>query len=144
MSAQPHSPPEGSRGESFCDSSSCWGLRLFLGLRLYQSSISASILTWPSCLCLWVSSLPVPSLTRTPQGHRSLDLGPTLTQNDLLSSQGPNLVTAAKTLFFSNILFIYLLLERGEGREKKRERNRTDCLSLAPNWGPGPHPRHVP
>ena len=43
---------------------------------------------------------------------------------------------------------IYLFLERGEGREKERERNmdvqekhQSDgCLSHAPNWGPGSRP----
>ena len=40
--------------------------------------------------------------------------------------------------------FIYLLLERKEGREKERERNIDQLPLLRPNWGPGPQPRHVP
>ena len=50
-------------------------------------------------------------------------------------------------LFFLNSRYFkkifYLILEKGEGREKERERN-IDRLPLAPNWGPGPQPRHVP
>ena len=41
--------------------------------------------------------------------------------------------------------FIYLFLERGEGREKRgRETSAYVCLSCAPNWEPGPQPRHMP
>ena len=40
--------------------------------------------------------------------------------------------------------FIYLFLERGEGRERGRETSMCGCLSRAPYWGPGPQPRHVP
>ena len=41
--------------------------------------------------------------------------------------------------------FIYLLLERGEMKEKERERNINVWLPLTcPFWGPGPQPRHVP
>ena len=48
--------------------------------------------------------------------------------------------------------FIYLFLEKGEGREKTREketsmckRNIIDRLPLhAPTQGPDPQPRHVP
>ena len=45
--------------------------------------------------------------------------------------------------------FIYLLLERGEEREKGRETSMCrsyviSCLSHAPNWGSGLQPRHVP
>ena len=43
--------------------------------------------------------------------------------------------------------FIYLFLERGEGRETERKRNivvwEIDYLSHTPNPGPGPQPRHV-
>ena len=43
----------------------------------------------------------------------------------------------------------YLFSEKGRegGREGERERGRETsigCLSHAPNWGPGPQPRHVP
>ena len=35
--------------------------------------------------------------------------------------------------------FIYLLLERGEGKEKEREKNINVWLLLSPPyWGPGP------
>ena len=48
---------------------------------------------------------------------------------------------------FWNFLFfkkIYLFLERGERREKERERN-IDWLPLThPNRRPGPKSRHVP
>ena len=43
--------------------------------------------------------------------------------------------------------FIYLALERGEGREKEREGNIDVWLPLTgpvPNWGPGPQPRGAP
>ena len=46
--------------------------------------------------------------------------------------------------------FIYLFLERGEGREKKGGTHQCvretsiSCLSHAPNWGPGLQLRHVP
>ena len=47
-------------------------------------------------------------------------------------------------------LRFYLFLERGERREKERERNirhvrdtLISCLSHASNWGPGLQPRHV-
>ena len=36
--------------------------------------------------------------------------------------------------------FIYLFLERGEGREKEMKRNIGKCC----DWGPGPQPRRVP
>ena len=39
--------------------------------------------------------------------------------------------------------FIYLFLERGEGREGGREKSICGCLSSAPYWGPGPQPRHA-
>ena len=40
---------------------------------------------------------------------------------------------------------IYLFLEREkEGRRKGRETSMCGCLSHAPNWAPGPQPRHVP
>ena len=39
--------------------------------------------------------------------------------------------------------FIYLFLERAEGRENETEGN-INQLPLAPNQGPGRHPRHVP
>ena len=51
-----------------------------------------------------------------------------------------------KLLFFSSFLKkIYLLLERGEGRETERERNINVWLLLA-SLSPGtcPQPRHVP
>ena len=39
---------------------------------------------------------------------------------------------------------VYLFLERGEGREKDRERNINAWLPIAyPNWGPVLQPRHV-
>ena len=40
--------------------------------------------------------------------------------------------------------FIYLFLDRGEGKEKERETSMCGCLLLAPYWGPGQQPRHVP
>ena len=46
--------------------------------------------------------------------------------------------------------FIYLFLERREGREREGEKHRCEretlisCLLHAPNWGPGPQPKHVP
>ena len=48
-------------------------------------------------------------------------------------------------LFFKKD-FTYLFLDRGEGREKERERNINVWLPLmhTPYWGPGLQPRHVP
>ena len=46
--------------------------------------------------------------------------------------------------------YLFTFRERGEGREKERERsvmcegNNDRCLSHGPNQGPGPQPRHVP
>ena len=48
--------------------------------------------------------------------------------------------------------FIYLFLDRGEGREKKGEKARETSmceryiyhLSHAPNWGASLQPRHAP
>ena len=54
---------------------------------------------------------------------------------------------------FKNIFiikdFIYLFLEKGKGREKKRDnimyKRNIDWLPLTcPNWEPGLQPRHVP
>ena len=47
-------------------------------------------------------------------------------------------------IFFSCQDFIYLVLERGEGREKGRETSMCGCLSCGPYWGPGLQPRRVP
>ena len=38
--------------------------------------------------------------------------------------------------------FIYLFLDRGEGKEK--EASMCSCLSCVPYWGPGAQLRHVP
>ena len=38
----------------------------------------------------------------------------------------------------------YLLIFRGEGRERGRETSMCCCLSCTPHWGPGPQPSHVP
>ena len=52
-------------------------------------------------------------------------------------------------LDFFKRYFIYLFLEREEGRKKGKQISvwldtLICCLSNAPNWGPGPQPRHVP
>ena len=52
--------------------------------------------------------------------------------------------TSVFFFFLKKILFIYLFLERGEGREKERETSMCGCFSHAPYWGPGPQPRDVP
>ena len=44
--------------------------------------------------------------------------------------------------FFFKI-FIYLFLERGEGRKRGRETSVCCCLLYNPYWGPGLQPRHV-
>ena len=51
---------------------------------------------------------------------------------------------AVTTDYFSFKDFIYLFLERGEGKERGREVSVCGCLSRAPYWGPGLQPRHVP
>ena len=43
-------------------------------------------------------------------------------------------------LFFKD--FIYLFLERGEGRERGRETSACSCFSWDPYWVPGLQPRH--
>ena len=40
--------------------------------------------------------------------------------------------------------FIYLFLERGEGKERGKETSMCCCFSSSLNWGPGLQPRHVP
>ena len=54
-------------------------------------------------------------------------------------------ITFHKIIFsFFFLDFIYLFLESREGREKERKETwRCGCLTHTPNWGPGPHPRHV-
>ena len=49
--------------------------------------------------------------------------------------------------WLNNFFLRVYLLDRGEGREKERERKETSmygCLSRAPYWEPGLQPRHVP
>ena len=45
-------------------------------------------------------------------------------------------------VFFKD--FIYLFSEGGEEREKEREKHLSVASLLAPYWGLGPQPRHVP
>ena len=46
-------------------------------------------------------------------------------------------------LFYED--FIYLFLERGEGKEKEgRETSVCGCFSCTPSWGPGLQPGHMP
>ena len=40
--------------------------------------------------------------------------------------------------------FIYLFLEREEGKEKRGRETSIDCLLHDANRGPSPQPRHVP
>ena len=47
-------------------------------------------------------------------------------------------------LFFIFKDFIYLILERGAGKERGRETSMCGCFLLAPYWGPGLQSRHVP
>ena len=58
--------------------------------------------------------------------------------------EGKLLAKERKDYLFIYLLFIIYLLERGEGREKERERNIYGCLSHIPNRGPNLQPRHVP
>ena len=50
----------------------------------------------------------------------------------------------SSNVFFFFKDFIYLFLDRGEGKERGREISMCGCLSHAPYWGSGPQPRHVP
>ena len=52
-------------------------------------------------------------------------------------------LSTSSLFYFFKKYFIYLFLERGEGKERGRE-SSIGCLSHAPNWGPGLQPRHVP
>ena len=45
-------------------------------------------------------------------------------------------------LFSQN--FIYLFLQRKEGRKERRKTSMCGYLLHLPYWGPGPQPRHVP
>ena len=45
---------------------------------------------------------------------------------------------------FLKICFIYFQREQKEKRKRGREISMCGCLSLAPYWGPGLQPRHVP
>ena len=67
------------------------------------------------------------------------------------SGDGQQLCDLLKRHFFSFFLnkdFVYLFLDRGEGKEKERKRHSTVWLPLACPliglWGPDPQPRHVP
>ena len=53
------------------------------------------------------------------------------------------LINKFQIIFFFFKDFIYLFLEREEGREKEKERY-IGCLLHAPHWGPGPQRRYVP
>ena len=53
----------------------------------------------------------------------------------------PKILTADKSIFLR--FYLFLFLERGEGRKKRRETWMCGCLSCATSWGPGPKPRHV-
>ena len=53
-----------------------------------------------------------------------------------------NIQSVQLQVFFKD--FIYLFLERGEGKEKERETSMCGCVSHAPYWGPGLQPRHGP
>ena len=46
--------------------------------------------------------------------------------------------------FFLFKYFIYLFLEKGEGREKEGEEHRSVASCTHPYWEPNPRPRHVP
>ena len=63
-------------------------------------------------------------------------------------TQDPRVIQKTKCsfsiLFYFVWDFIYLFLERAEGREKERERNIDVWLPLTwPPWGPGLQPRRV-
>ena len=50
-------------------------------------------------------------------------------------------------LFYISFIYFFKtsFLDRGQGREKERKRNRMcGCLSRVPYWEPGLQPRHVP
>ena len=64
-----------------------------------RTSASASVFTWPSSLCLCLSS-PYLFLIR----HLSLDFGPTLIQDDLISW---SLIAFAKTLIINKVILSY-------------------------------------
>ena len=42
------------------------------------------------------------------------------------------------------LIFYFLFLDRGKGRENERETSMCGCLSCTPYWRPGLQPRHVP
>ena len=82
--------------------------------------------------------------------------GPGLLRADCLRMPtGPQLVLGSSSglvpshsmgqSFFTIYLFIYLLLERGGGREKERERNGDSLPLLRPTHrGLNPQPGHAP
>ena len=73
-----------------------------------------------------------------------------LSKNIKCSYQSHIFSLSCGILFFLKKNFINLFLERGEGKEKEREKHQCPrntsigCLSHGPNWGPGPQLRHVP
>ena len=46
--------------------------------------------------------------------------------------------------FLKKILFIYLFLEREEGKERGTKTSMCGCLSCIPYWGLVPQPRNIP
>ena len=63
------------------------------------------------------------------------------------NSKMPSFLIECAQLFSTNLLsflfffFLFILSERGEGRERGREISMCGCPSRAPNWVPGPQPR---
>ena len=67
-------------------------------------------------------------------------------------SSGSDVFIPLKNLFclLKKRFHLFTFKEMGREGEIKEEKHRyvrdtsTGCLSHAPNWGPGPQPRHVP
>ena len=58
-------------------------------------------------------------------------------------SQPPMLPSWSNFFFYFIKDFIYLFLDRKEGRKTGRETSMCGCLSCTPYWGPGLQSRHV-
>ena len=87
--------------------------------------------------------VPKPSLHLSYSLVHSLDKSLILAELEIVHMSWTFWIHSFNNHFFFLKNFIYLFLERGEGRETRRETLMCGCLSSTPYWGPGLQPRHV-
>ena len=116
---------------------------MVMELSLLTSWVVSGILP-PNLLCQLGSSVGTLRRYQTVSVERSPELDVWRSEVWRCTPQERGLPTKRMLSFFKKI-FIYLFLERGEGREEERKRN-IDQLPLVcpPTWGPNMHPRPVP